>query len=95
MPNLFHPKEVQFKDLFNALKSKYFAMLFGIGVFQALVGYLNERLQDIEQVFIIVGRALREYGLHAGVEDLNVVLSLCLQLLLAEQVSVVIKTVVF
>lgn len=43
----------------------------------------------------MIGGALGEDGLHAGIEDLDVMFSFGLQVFLAEQVAVVVEGVVF
>lgn len=87
--------KIKFKHLFYSLKSKYLFSFFSVLVFQTFVGDFHQRLQNCLKIFIIIGWTLSKKRLHTSIQDLNIVLSLNLEMLLTQKISVVIKRIVF
>jgi hypothetical protein len=69
-------------------------VLIRIVILQALISNLHQRLQDDLQIFVLVFMALCEDGLHARIEYLDIILPLRLQLLLSQQISIIVETVI-
>lgn len=86
--------QVKLKHLLNTLKCKDFLSFFCVLILKTLVCDLNQRLKHCLKVVVIVSWTLSENRFHTSIKDLNIVLSFGLQVLLAQQISIVVESIV-
>ena len=91
-PDLGQPVEIQPEHLLNPFKSEYLLGLLNVGIFQTLIGGLDQRLQHGLQIRLVVGGTLHKNGVHAGVEYLDVAVAL---VRLGSKVAIVVERIVF
>jgi hypothetical protein len=94
-PYLADAMEVEFEDLLDPFEGKDLLGLLRVGILQAFIGDLHQRLQDGLEVLVVILGTLGEEGLHAGVEYEHIVFPLGLEMLLSKFIAIVVEGVVF
>lgn len=87
--------KIQPINLFDPFKCKYLSALIVVVVFKALVGHLDKRAHNFQQILIIIFGGFCEDRIHAVVKDLHIALSCSrLELLLPQEIAIVVDRII-